>query len=317
MRPYALQDIVERFSKYPAEVHAAVTRANTHPDIVSATTGSTRKVLSWLLARASKDNGLRALKARVDRLAQEAEVSEKTVQRAIAAFRELGWLAVPTEESRTEMGLYSHRTYFFTPGFCRLVGLPCPGETPEETCRETKMSDGGVYVDLTFKEDQREIQVQNLKGKPVTLPAELEQACEEFQVRPTGMAKLRGIARMAGHQLEAIITVARDYLRKAGATGNRAYRYLEAMATRQTDYAARAAQAARIAAETSLQQTTRTMDERCRERKFVGPNGFRVKFFANGAAEVFTGTRFLTVAGEGLREVYDRIESGWLRPVVE
>jgi hypothetical protein len=314
VHPITLEDLLDAYSGYPKRIREAILRAKTHPTITSRVTRKSVDVLVAFLTRASQRDGLKPLWARVDVLAKEANVSTKTVQRSIAAFREVGWLALSTEEARDENGQFCFRTYQFTPSFCKLVALPRTTEEPASAPAETTMSDGAVYVDLTFKEDQREISLQKHQGQPVTLPAELETACEEFGLKPTGMAKLRGIAHKAGHDLQAILTVARDYLKKTGATGNRAYRYLETMANKTDDYAGRASQVLRQSIVAKQEKETSDMATYCRHKQFVGPAGLRVKVF-DGNAEVVDNGRITALAGPQLQQIYDRVKAGTLQLV--
>lgn len=316
MRAYTLDDVLGPYRGYPKAIQQAILLAHTHPAFLVLTRG-TRKVLCALLTRASKDNGMRGMKARVDRLAEEASVSTKTVQRALGALRELGWLALPDDEGRSEYGVFCSRSYHFTASLCELVRLPCTGQTSAEVTQETKMSDGAVYVDLTFKEDQRKISIEKSKGKPVDLPKELQDAAKEFCIKDTGIALLRGLAHREGHRLESIVAVARAYLRKSGATGHRAFRYLQAMASRPVqlvDYASRAAQAVRLAGESAVRESVQAMEARCRYKQFLGPGGVRVRVF-DGTAEVFSNNRYKTVAGKDMEQIFARIRTGWLREV--
>lgn len=289
-----------------------------------------RKVLCAMLTRACKTDGAVPIKARIDRLAEEANVSTKTVQRAVQAFRELGWLALHDESGRSPYGVFCARLYHFTYAFCDLVRLPNaataaknassknhPSEMQMEA-EETKLSDGAVYVDLTFKKDQQEISLKKNKGNPVDLPPELQDAAAEFNIRETGIAALRGIAHEAGHSLQTILTVARAYLLKAGVIGHRAYRYLETMASRpssEVDYAARAQQTERISAEMAKRKEQLSMRARCRYKRFMGPGGVSVRFF-DGLAEVIINGAVRTVTGPDLDQIFAKIESGWLKEIV-
>jgi hypothetical protein len=311
VRPVTLEEVIQPYTKYPKIIQNAILLAHTHPAFL-ALTRSTRKVLYALLTRASQQDGTQPIKARVDRLAAEAGVSDKTVQRALSFFREIQWME--QVDRRSEFGLFTHRLYRFTPALCDLVRLPVQrreGERPAET----KMSDGAVYVDLTFKEDQRQISIRKHKGKPVELPPALEDAGTEFSIQPTGIAKLRGIARSAGHELEHIIAVAREYLQRAGATGNRAYRYLERMAGKPSqciDYAARALQARRAAASQAQAVDARTLADRCRNKRFIGPAGLMVRVFENTAEAVQDGV-YTSIPYADLHRVHALVQAGTLR----
>lgn len=248
MRPITLEDLYQEYRNRPVVIRDAIMRTNSHPTIINSVTRATLRVLTRLVCRAEKTNGQAPVMARISHLAREAECEEKTVRRAIGALVELGWLAMPNV-CRNEYGVYTSKEYHFTESFCRLVRLPCPsGSQAEVNATGTEMSDGAVYVDLSFKEDQRQIEKEKREDekREIELPPELNDAAEEFSMNRSGMALLRGLAHRAGYLLEDIIVVGRDYLHKVKATKNRAHRYLESMIRRQSDYAERAAQIRRI-----------------------------------------------------------------------
>ncbi|RZI40338.1 hypothetical protein EGT07_23635 [Herbaspirillum sp. HC18] len=249
MRPITLEDLYQQYRNRPVVIRDAIMRTNSHPTIAHAVTRATLRVLTRLVCRAQKHDGLAPLDARIDHLAGEAECDEKTVRRAISALVELGWLAMPTE-SRNRWGVFATRQYHFTQRFCDLVHLPCPtGQEAQQRDSGTEMSTGVVYVDLSFKEDQRQIEKEKreTQNREIELTPELDQAAKEFCMNRSGVALLRGLAHRAGYVLDDIILVGREYLHQAKATKNRAHRYLEAMILRKADYAARAAQLRRTA----------------------------------------------------------------------
>jgi hypothetical protein len=246
VRPFLFDELIEFARRYPATIRDVIVRANTHPDITGQVTVTTRIVLTYLLARVSRTNGTAAIRARVDTLATEVGCSEKSVQRAISALRELGWMALPENTPRNEYGVFASRAYHFTTAFCALAGLPHQEQQTPEVASKTELSAGAVYVDLSFKKDQQEISMKATKAKGITLPPELAAAADEFQIATTGMARLRGLAAQAGQSLSHIIAVARQHLLKAGATKNRAYRYLETLISKNDDYEGRAGQLERL-----------------------------------------------------------------------
>ncbi|NHZ65873.1 hypothetical protein [Massilia genomosp. 1] len=97
-------------------------RVETHPTF-RRLTKSTLLVLKTLVSRASAQNGLAVIRARLDRMATEASVSYKTVQRAVRIFRDYDWV-LPASEGRSEYGVFESRRYVFTHALCDLVGLP-------------------------------------------------------------------------------------------------------------------------------------------------------------------------------------------------
>jgi hypothetical protein len=297
--------VLAPYAKYPKTIQQAIFRVETHPSF-SVLTRSMRKVLKAFLTRASKKDGAEPVRARVDRLAEQAGVCNKTVQRTISRLRKLGWMK-QMSDGRSEYGVFTYREYQFTQELCDLVALPVPGEEPS---RGTDLSDGTIE-DLSFKKDQLEISKKNRKGK-IDLPPVLEEAAEVLEVQPTGICKLRGLAHKAGHQLEDIITCARSRLAKLKATGNRAYKYLKSMIERNSDYASRAAQIGRV----EIVGTTGPLGEgRYRNCRYAGPDGMLVRVF-DGIAEIVMGDRrVVMLAGAEMQQIYSRIESGVLRKI--
>lgn len=309
MRAYTLEDIVQPYQHYPKIIQQAVLRAHTHPTFL-VLTKSMRKVLCALLTRASQKNGLQPIKARTDRVAEEADVSEKTVQRAVAAFRQLGWIK-PLDTQRSEYGLFTARQYAFTEELCALVELPHQGSRTETTCtQETEMSTGAVYVDLSYKKDLREISVKNREANPISLPQTLRDIVE-MGVKETGVCKLRGLAHQAGYRLEDIFNLARTRLQAIGATGNRVYRYLLSMIEKRSDYAARAAQLKRQNGQVEVQQVHKTNADEYRGRRFMKA-GKRVDVFADGdgAIAVLADGSFVTLAKSDMPRLYAEIKAG-------
>jgi hypothetical protein len=305
-----IESVLAPFRSYPKTIQQAIFRVETHPSF-SVLTRSMRKVLKAFLTRASKMNGLTPVKARVDRLAEEAEVCTKTVQRTILTLRKLGWLT-QMSDGRSEWGVYTFRMYAFSKTLCELVSLPYAGEKQSQ---ETDLSDG-LIKDLNFKKDQQEISRKNQQGKPVELPSALQEIIT-MGVKDTGVAKLRGLAHEAGHKLEDIFTVAKSRLKDMQASGNRVYRYLERMIQRPSDYASRAEQVIRISSPSRSLPENALQTDRYRHKRYVGPQGIRVRVF-DGIAEVcLADGRFLSMAGKDLDQIYRRIESGDLREVMD
>ena len=217
----SVNDIVEPYQHYPIAIQKAILLVETNPRFLGLTKGM-KAVLKTLLTRASQDNGTQPIKARLDRVAVQANVSDKTVQRAMAALRDAGWVH-QASEGRSEWGVFTYRLYRFTKELCDLVSLP----TDSKKHRESEMSGGAVYVDLTFKEGHREILAQkrnqNPNPTPVNLPDEL-MPIVALGVKDTGVAKLRGAAYAKGHNLADIFVVASKRLSELKATGGRVYR---------------------------------------------------------------------------------------------
>ncbi|MET3134789.1 hypothetical protein AAKU55_005091 [Oxalobacteraceae bacterium GrIS 1.11] len=254
MHAKTLDEVVQPYLHLPKTVQTALLRVETHPTFRSLTK-STLKVLKALVTRASATNGATAIRARLDTVAMQADVSAKTAQRALRTFDTLGWVKAATE-GRSEYGVFCSKRYVFSAKFCELVHLPTKDKPLREYARETEMSDGAVNVDLSFKKDQQEIslqkRLQNPHPTPIQLPEALRKMASETGMLDTGVAKLRGIAHAQGYRLEDVYTVARKRLTEIGANAGRCYRYLLAaiLNPRQTDFAGKAAQVERLQAQT-------------------------------------------------------------------
>jgi hypothetical protein len=309
VRAYTLEEVVQPYQHYPKIIQQAILRAHTHPTFL-VLTKSMRKVLCALLTRASQKNGLQAIRARNDRLAEEADVSEKTVQRAVATFRQLGWLK-PLDSKRSEYGLFTTRQYSFTEALCALVELPFARAKTEDSCtQETEMSAGAVYVDLSYKKDLREISVKNRKDNPIHLPKDLVEIVE-MGVKETGVCKLRGLAHQAGYRLEDIFKLAKARLQTIGATGQRVYRYLLSMIEKQSDYAGRAAQLERQGGQAKNLAVVKTDADEYRGKRFMKA-GKRVDIFADGdgAIAVLADGSFVTLTKSDMPRLYAEIKAG-------
>ncbi|WP_151637868.1 helix-turn-helix domain-containing protein [Noviherbaspirillum aerium] len=309
MRAYTLEDIVQPYQRYPKIIQQAILRAHTHPTFLILTK-SMRKVLCALLTRASQKNGSHPIKARIDRVAEEAGVSEKTVQRAVAAFRQLGWMK-QLDSKRSEYGLFTTRQYCFTNELCELVELPHEESKPTEMHKqETEMSAGPIYIDLSYKKDLREISIKNRETNPIQLPQELK-AIVDMGVKDTGVCKLRGLAHHAGYRLEDIFKLAQTRLKTIGASGQRVYRYLLSMIQKQSDYAARAAQLDRQVSQEQTQASHRTDVDEYRGKRFTKA-GKRVDIFADGdgAIAILADGSFVTLAKSDMPRLYAEIRAG-------
>ncbi|MBB5610577.1 MULTISPECIES: hypothetical protein [unclassified Janthinobacterium] len=318
VRAQTLDDVIKPYLHLPTAIQTALVRVETHPTFRSITK-STLLVLKALVSRASATNGTRIIHARLDRLAEEANVSYKTVQRALRQFHEFKW-ASPASEGRSEWGVFEAKRYRLSPDLCALVHLPTKEKTASELEQETELSDGAIYVDLSLKKDLRKISIENRNGEPPKLPAAVEHVPGETGISPTGICKLLGIARKAGYQLEHVILVAKPYLAKIGtASPGRAFRYLQAMLTnpKKVDYAGRAAQLER-GDEPDPAKAMLAIAKQCRHKKFVHATkpGLLVRFF-DGVAEVSCAGQVETLAGRQLEVLYADVAKGKLTEVIE
>lgn len=319
MRPITIEDVVKPYLHLPSAVQIALVRIETHPTF-RAVTKSTLKVLKALVSRASATNGTTIIRARLDRVAEEADVSTKTVQRALRVFHQLNWVS-QASEGRSEYGVFESKRYRLSPALCELVHLPTKEKPACELARETELSDGAIYVDLSLKEDLRETSIKNRNGDPPKLPAAVEHVPAETGISPTGVCKLLGIARQVGYQLEHVVLFAKPYLARIGtASPGRAYRYLLAMLTnpRQVDYAAKLAQLERMTEGATRAKSAKQLEVHCRYKRFMHKTraGLRVRFF-DGVAEVSRDGELATLAGAQLAPLYADVANGQLVEVMD
>ncbi len=318
-----LDDIVRPYLHLPSAVQTALIRVETHPTFRILTKGAL-KTMKALMTRASATNGTTIIRARVDRLAVEAGVSEKTVQRALSAFKEFGWVR-QASEGRSEWGVYESRRYVLSPALCELVLLPTKEKSAEvlaqerEKARETEMSAGAIRDDLSLEKDLQGISIKNREGKPPVLPPAVSHVPAETGILATGVCKLLGIARTVGYQLEHVYEAAKPYLTKLGnASPARTYRYLLAMLLnpKKVDYAGKAAQALRNA-QPDGPKSLAAIAKLVRYKHFYHvSNGMRVKFF-DGQAEVRMGDQVDFYAGPQMQGLYRGVANGKLKEVIE
>jgi hypothetical protein len=278
-----------------------------------------KAVLKALLTRASVRDGTIPIKARHDIVAMEADVHEKTVQRTIAKLLSAKWIERITE-GRSQWGVFTYRQYRFSDDLCRIVSLPVKGKATEASLQETLMSDGAVYVDLSFKKDHQEILLQkrtnNPEANPITLPETLHQIIE-LGIKPSGVCKLRGMAHAKGYDLADIFMVAKKRLGEMKATSGRVFRYLTAMIDnpKPTNYAARASQIERSGVIAAIAVQTKNRTREYANRRFAGTRGLIIRIF-DGIAEVIRdGHPCGVIAGRDMTSVYDQIESGQLKEI--
>jgi len=315
VRTPTIDDFLQPYRHYPAVVQQAIFRVETHPTF-SILTRSMKAVLKAMLTRSSKIDGTAPIKARVDRLATEAAVSTKTVQRTLAVLRKIGWI-VHMCDGRSEYGVFTFRLYQFSVALCALVTLPVKGKiSPQETI----MSDGAIYADLSFKKDQREISIEKRQqdpvAHPISLPAELRQIVA-LGVKDTGVCKLRGLAHAKGYNLADIFTVAKKRLTELNASGGRVYRYLAAMIDnpKPCDYAGRAGQLVRSGAADKATQKMKSRRQKYAHKRYTAGPGIIVKIFDGVAEVVRNGVWYANIVGSDMNRVYDDIERGKLREI--
>jgi hypothetical protein len=313
-----VDDVIRPYQQYPKTIQQAILLAETNPRLRDLTR-SMKEVLKALLTRASKTNGMTTIRARIDFVAIQANVSEKTVQRTVAALRIAGWMNQVCE-GRSEHGVYTSRKYQFTEALCAIVGLPTKARPAEVLHQQTLMSDGPVYVDLSFKKDHQEILLQKRTNNPeanqITLPETLHQIIE-LGIKPSGVCKLRGMAHAKGYDLADIFIVAKKRLGEMKATSGRVFRYLSAMIDnpKPTNYAARASQIERSGVIAAIAVQTKNRTREYANRRFASDDSMIVRIF-DGIAEVIRdGHPCGVIAGRDMTSVYDQIESGQLKEI--
>lgn len=319
-RMYAptVDELLKPYRNYPKTIQTAILLVDTNPRFIGLTKGM-KAVLKALLTRANVRDGTIPIKARHDIVAMEADVHEKTVQRTIARLLSAGWIE-RTTEGRSQWGVFTYRQYRFNDDLCRIVRLPVKGKTMEALPQETLMSDGAVYVDLSFKEDHQEILLQKRTNNPeanqITLPAALHQIVD-LGVKASGVCKLRGMAHAKGHDLADIFMVAKKRIGEMKANGGRVFRYLAAMIDnpKPTDYASRARQIERSSTIAAIAIQTKDRTRAYAHKRFVGAHGLIIRIF-DGIAEVIRdGQPAGMIAGRNMASVYDKIESGDLKEI--
>lgn len=315
----SVEDILKPYYRYPTIIQQAILLVETNPRFTGMTR-SMKAVLKDLLTRVSQTNGMKPIKARLDLVAMKANVSDKTVERTIKALRNTGWMVAVTE-GRSEYGVFESKQYQFSAELCQYVGLPVK-EGKTVLTRETSLSDGAVYVDLTFKKDHLEILKKNRNENPeqnrITLPPELE-AIVEAGLTPKAVCKLRGLATAKGHKLADIFTVAKAQLIKTKAIGSksRLYRYLAAMIDKPSNYAGRATQIERSDVVTNKVERNANRRAKYANKRFILGNGTIVRIF-DDMAEVLKDRQWVTnIVGRNMETLYDDIESGKLREIQE
>jgi hypothetical protein len=321
LRMYApsVEDILKPYYQYPNIIQRAILLVETNPRFIGLTR-SMKAVLKDLLTRVSQTNGMKPIRARLDLVAMKANVSDKTVERTIKTLRSAGWMTAVTE-GRSEYGVFESKQYQFSLELCKYVGLPAK-EGKTELPRETSLSDGAVYVDLTFKEDHLEIlkknRIDNPEQNPITLPPELE-AIVEAGSTPKAVCKLRGLASAQGYKLADIFTVAKPQLIKTKAIGckGRIYRYLAAMIAKQSDYASRAAQIERCSTKTTNLANHINRQTKYANKRFALGNGRIIRTFVDMAEVLRDRQLVTTIVGRDMETVYNDIESGKLKEIKE
>jgi hypothetical protein len=299
-------DLLQPYRRYPAVIQAAILAVDTRPEFINLTRAQ-KAVLRTLLTRAEAADGRKPIAVKYENASDECGVSVKTVARSVDLFIAARWLE-RAGEARDEYGAFTYRQFRFTPALCDLVALPR---------RHRTSSSAPVNKDLNNKEDQPEIGAiapETPTPPAIDLPPELQALPTELDIKPTGIAKLRGIASRAGHRLADIVACARRQLEQLRLRGNRAFRYLEAMCGKTSDYAARAADLAHQATEQAQVRRSRDRAAAYAGQQFRARSGELIRIFGHAAEVIRDGISIGTMAGQQMARVWDDIEAGRLIP---
>lgn len=309
-----IQELTQPYQHYPKIIQQAILLADSHPSLTAALTRGYRAVLRNLVTIVSKSDGCAPFTVIPHLLALKADVSEKTVQRGLSALKKFG-LVAQLGDGRDDTGAFTRHCYQFTEHLAGVLRLPV------KTCssRKTKTADD-LYIELTLVEDHPKISSKTKTGKaaPVELPPELASLPDELGIKDTGIAALRGLAFKAGHQLEHIVACARAQLKKLSATGNRAFRYLEAMIAKPSDYAGRASQATRVEAEKEKAAKDQSDAEKYRGKRFTASNGDIFRINECGAVATIisaSGAPMGSCAGRDMAVIFSMIQAGKLKKI--
>jgi DNA-binding transcriptional ArsR family regulator len=303
----SLSELIEPYQHYPKAIQKALLLVESHPSLTLVLTRSYRRVLRILVSRVPKANGCAPIEqVAADWLAKMAEVSTKTVERALKALTQLGLIKVG--DRRDDTGLFVRPTYQLTPELANLLQLPAKSFSRHKTI----LSDD-LIVELDFKKDHPEIHEKKPETrKPIELPPDLAEAGEQLEISPKGIAALRGEACRAGYNLAHIVACARQHMLKVGAKGNRAYRYLQTMIAKpEVDYAGRAAQEGREAEQRDYEHRAITAAKKLAGRAYAGHDGLTYRFLSDGRVEQLDGGLMLGyVSVDQIEQLVDRIGMG-------
>jgi hypothetical protein len=298
-------DLLQPYRKYPAAIQSAVLAVDTRPEFINLSRAQ-KAVLRTLLTRAEAADGRKPIQVHFDRAGAECGVSVKTVARTVELLIAARWLE-RAGEARDEYGAFTYRQFRFTCALCDLVALPR---------RHRTSSSRPVNKDQSFKDQPGigAIAPETPTPPAIDLPPELQALPAELDIKPTGIAKLRGIASRAGHRLADIVACARRQLEQLRLRGNRAFRYLEAMCGKTSDYAARAADLAHQATEQAQVRRSRDRAATYAGKQYRARSGELIRIFGHAAEVIRDGISIGTMAGRQMQQVYDDIEAGRLIP---
>jgi len=297
------------YEHFPKVIQRAILLVESHP-CLNVLTDATRAILKAIVTRVDKNDGCATLYAQSRRLAEESGFSTKSVQRAVQSLEKLA-LIERVGDGRDDKGSFTYLHLALMPTLAKMLNLPL------KKAHETTMSDG-LYIDLNLKDHLEDSQEKSEQQKPVELPPELEALPEQLGIKPSGIAKLRGLAYKAGHKLEHVATCAKVQIQKLGIAGHRAYRYLESLIAKPDDYASRADQAGRVAAQIENEVQAKARTAQHAGKRFVGSGGVVYRFMSDGRVELLDGGTMLGYAKvDQITTLLAEIEAGEVKPLTD
>jgi len=118
-------DMLGAYAHYPAPIRPYLLRAETHPALRSILTKSFMRVVIDILGRAPIADPMRPLKLRADIIADNLDVSTKTVGRALGMMRKRGWLRrCPGHDGRNNWGEFCAGEFILGEDLRAMIGLP-------------------------------------------------------------------------------------------------------------------------------------------------------------------------------------------------
>lgn len=342
-------EILGAYGVYPAPIRPYLLRAETHPTIREMLTKSFMRVFIDLLARAPIADPQRPIMLRVDTVAEQLDVSRKTVSRALNTFINLGWLC-PFEghDGRTRWGKFCGRKYVLQLPIRELVGLPLEKHSPKvpangsvnnaaqskassepaydqgDSANEPKMSHGHMVNKVLNK---KEASFKEGASKNQKLPADLQALHDELGISIFGICSLMGLAKRVKQRLQDVWIAKQTQIRNAGAKGGRAFEYFKYLLNCGEDFAyvARtrgAIQAVAVSptspaiSQSTVDDQLRSIAQACKFKRFKHVrNGMEVRFF-DGTAEVSRDNQVAYYAAEQMLGLYKGIANGNLVEVV-
>lgn len=118
-------DTLAAYQNYPAPIRPFLLRAETHPTLRSQLTKSFMRVFIDILGRAPIADPLRPLWLRNDIVAENLNISTKTVSRALHFLKQKAWINPYTEDDgRNNWGQFNANKFLLGEELRTLLGLP-------------------------------------------------------------------------------------------------------------------------------------------------------------------------------------------------